>query len=67
MSEFAEKLYEMDTKELFDMREWFREVIEAKGAKITDQGIGISEADIGFELHGAPFLLTIQPRKIKNL
>lgn len=63
MSEFGETLEEMDVEAFFNMREWLREAIEAKGAEITDQGIGMGKADIGFELDGAPFFLTIRPRR----
>ena len=66
MSEFGESLDEMDVEAFFNMREWLREAIEAKGAEITDQGIGMGKADIGFMLHGAPFMVTIRPRKINS-
>ena len=66
MSEFGETLEEMDVEAFFNMREWLCEAIRAKGAKITDQGIGMGKADIGFELQGAPFMVTIKPRKISR-
>ncbi len=64
MSEFGESLDEMDVEAFYNIREWLREAIEGKGAEITDQGIGMGKADIGFELDGAPFMVTIRPRKM---
>lgn len=66
MSEFGETLEEMDVEAFFNMREWLREAIEAKGAEITDQGIGMGKADIGFELGGVPFFLTLRPRTMRK-
>ena len=66
MSEFGETLDEMDIEAFFNIRDWVQKALEAKGAKITDAGIGMGAADLGFELNGAPFGLSIKPRLITN-
>lgn len=51
-----------DLEALLNMRDWLEDAIKAKGAQITDAGIGLGYGDIGFELEGMPFSVSIKPR-----
>lgn len=37
----------MDIEAFLNIRDWVESVLETKGAKITDGGIGVGRADIG--------------------
>ena len=56
----------LDLESLFNVRQWFRDAVEAKGAKVTGAGIGIKGnlgmADIDVEIDGYLFNLEITPR-----
>jgi len=56
----------LDLDSLFNVREWFRDAVEAKGAKVTGAGIGVKGslgmADIDVEIDGYTFNLEITPR-----
>ncbi len=59
----------LDLDSLFNLREWVREAVEAKGAKVTGAGIGVGGpvgmADIDVEIQGHRFNLEIRPRPIR--
>jgi len=65
-NDFGKILGEMDIEAFINIRDWVEKAIEDKGGVITDGGIGMGRADIGFELNGAPFGLQIRPRILKN-
>lgn len=51
-----------DVESMLNMRNWLEEAIKAKGAKVTDAGMGMGAADLGFILEGHRFSLVIRPR-----
>lgn len=51
-----------DVEAFFNMRQWLREALEAKGAKQVGAGIGMGQADIDIELEGQKFNVSIRPR-----
>ncbi len=59
----------LDIQSLFNMRQWVQEAVEAKGAKVTGAGIGVSGslglADIDVEIEGFSFNLEIRPRPLR--
>ena len=65
MTELPDNLCEMDVEAFLNMREWLINALEAKGALITDTGIGMGEADVGIKLLGMPYSISIKPRSIK--
>lgn len=52
---------EMDTAAFFNMRDWLRDAVQAKGAKMTGGGIGMGQADIDIELEGCRYNISIKP------
>lgn len=63
MTEF----HKLDLDSLYNMREWMRTAVEAKGAKVTGAGVGVDGllglADLDIEVEGYSFNLTIRPRE----
>lgn len=59
--EFAQ----LDLESLFNMREWVRDALEAKGAKCIGAGIGcggaLGLADVQIELDGNQYNIEIRP------
>ena len=51
-----------DPDQLFNMRKWLQDAIEAKGAKQTGAGMGMGSADIDFTLEGHKFNVVIRSR-----
>ena len=55
----------LDLEAIFNLREWVREALEAKGAKIIGAGIGcggkMGIADIQIELNGCETNIQIMP------
>lgn len=49
-----------DVESMWNMRQWLRAAIEAKGAKQTGAGMGMGEADIDFVLEGHKFNVVIK-------
>ncbi len=47
----------------FNMRDWVRDAMEAKGAKMVGGGIGCGQADIDIELEGHCYNISIRARK----
>lgn len=64
---FGATLEEMDVKAFMNIRTWVEEALEAKGAKVTDAGIGMGRADLGVVIDGAPFSISIRPRPILSV
>lgn len=60
----------LDLDSLFNVRQWFRDAVEAKGAKVTGAGIGVKGdlgmADIDVEIDGFRFNLEITPRPLAS-
>lgn len=58
----------LDLDSLLNVRQWFQDAIEVKGAKITGAGIGVKGnlgmADIDVEIDGYRFNLEITPRAV---
>lgn len=58
----------LDLESLFNVRQWFRDAVESKGAKVTGAGIGVKGdlgmADIDVEIDGYSFNLEITPRPL---
>ena len=56
----------LDMDSLLNIREWVRDAVEAKGAKVTGCGIGVKGilgmADIDIEIQSYRFNLEITPR-----
>ena len=52
---------EMDVKAYLNLRNWLEKAITAKGAKMFDASIGAGQADIGFELEGMNYRVSIKP------
>lgn len=63
-NDFGETLDEMDLEAFLNIRDWMEDAIKSKGGVITDAGIGMGKADLGFELDGAPFGVQIKPRSM---
>lgn len=57
----------LDLEALFNMREWVRAALEAKGAKVVGAGIGcggtMGVADIQIELDGCECNIEVRPLK----
>jgi hypothetical protein len=47
----------------FNMRDWIRDAVQAKGAKMIGGGIGFGQADIDIELEGHVYNISIRARK----
>lgn len=62
--DFGKTLDEMDVTAFMNVRTWVEEALEAKGAKITDAGIGMGQADLGVVIDGMPFGISIRPRPV---
>ena len=60
---FGYAFEEMDTEAFFNMRDWLREAVEAKGAKFTGGGVGFGQADFDVELEGFKYNISIKPIK----
>lgn len=45
----------------FNMRDWVKSALEAKGAEITGAGMGFGGADLWFKVEGHEFFLTVKP------
>lgn len=56
----------LDLDSLFNVRQWFQDAVEAKGAQVTGAGIGVrgtlGMADIDVLIDGYLFNLEITPR-----
>jgi len=52
---------DMDVQAFLNLRNWLEDAIKAKGAKMFDAGIGCGQADIGFELEGMNYRVSIKP------
>lgn len=59
---FGENVPEMDIEAFLNMRNWLEDAVTAKGARVTDAGIGMGAADLGIELDGWGYSLSIRPR-----
>lgn len=47
----------------FNMRDWVRDAVQAKGAKMVGGGIGLGQADIDIELEGHRYNISIRALK----
>jgi len=56
-----------DWQALYNMRQWLEKCVEAQGAKVTDAGCGCGGADIGIELEGFAYGITIKPRAMQKV
>jgi hypothetical protein len=63
--DFGKTLDEMDVGAFMSIRTWVEEALEAKGAKVTDAGIGAGRADLGVLIDGMPFGISIRPRPVR--
>ena len=63
---FGRTLDEMDVEAFLNVRTWVEDALEAKGAEITDGGVGMGRVDIGVLIDGAPFGISIRPRPITD-
>ncbi len=61
---FGYSLGQMDIDAFYNLREWLREAIVAKGAKPDGSGVGMGQADISFDLDGAKYEVVIRPLPI---
>lgn len=50
-----------DTESMWNMRQWLRSAIEAKGGKQIGASMGMGEADIDFILEGHKYNVVIRP------
>lgn len=66
MDEFGETLEEMDVEAFMNMRDWLEKAITKAGGRVTDAGVGMGKADIGFTLLGMPYSVEIRPRLVKK-
>ena len=64
MTEFGDGLDNMDIESFLNIRTFVEKALEAKGAEITDGGMGAGRADIGFMVEGMPFGIQIRPRSL---
>jgi len=55
-------LDEMDIEAFLNIRDWFENAITKKGGKIIDAGMGCGRADLGVELEGHEYSVSIRPR-----
>lgn len=55
-------LEEMDIEAFMNIRNWLKNALTTQGAEITDAGMGMGRADLGFKLEGAQFSVSIRPR-----
>lgn len=55
-----------DWESNYNMREWVREALEAKGAECTGAGFGACQSDLDIEFEGMRYNIRIQPRPIKE-
>ena len=55
-------LDEMDVEACLNIRDWFEAAITAKGGEIVDSGMGAGKADLGVELEGHEYSVSIRPR-----
>ena len=51
-----------DMESFFNLRDWLRAVLEGAGCRITDSGMGMGKADLGFEISGNNYGVSIWPR-----
>ena len=51
----------MDIEAFFGIRDWIRDAVVAKGARMTGGGMGCGVCDIDIELEGCHYNLTIKP------
>ena len=62
--------HKLDLDSLFNVRQWFRDAVEAKGGKVTGAGIGVKGdlgmADIDVDIDGYTFNLEITPRPVSR-
>lgn len=61
---FGKTLDEMDTTAFMNVRNWVEDALKAKGAEVTDAGIGAGRADLGVKIDGMPFGISIRPRRL---
>jgi len=52
---------DMDVEAFLNLRNWLEKAITEKGAEMFDAGIGGGQADIGFELEGMKYRVSIKP------
>lgn len=62
MADFGNSLEEMDLEAFMNTRSWLEKALTDAGAEVTDAGIGMGQADVGINLQGAPFSVSIKPR-----
>lgn len=55
-----------DTEELLNLRDWLEQILTENRAEITDAGIGMGYADIGFTLDGFPYQVSVKPRPLPS-
>lgn len=55
-------LQDMDIEAFLNIRDWFMAAITEHGGKIVDTGMGVGKADLGVELEGYEYSLSIRPR-----
>jgi hypothetical protein len=51
-----------DVESFFNLREWLQKILEKEGCVITDSGLGMGAADLGFKHQGAQYGVSIWPR-----
>lgn len=51
-----------DIEAMFNLREWLENILKANGCELTDSGLGMGAADLGFKHQGASFGISIWPR-----
>ena len=61
---FGCALPEMDVEAFLNIRDWLEKALVAAGAKITDAGVGMGQADLGFQIDGMPYGVSIKPRPL---
>jgi len=57
-----EKDHHHDVEAFFALRDWMQKILEKNGCVVTDAGLGMGAADLGFRHQGAEFGLSIWPR-----
>lgn len=50
-----------DPETLLNSRQWIREAIEARGAKVIGSGTGLGQADVDIMLEGFQYNVSIRP------
>ena len=55
-------LKDMDIEAFMNLRDWLVAAITDKGGEVIDSGMGAGRADIGMELEGYEYSVSIKPR-----